>query len=157
MENQTIKAELLSKLEFYMLMSNDKFFRTKGYNGYGESWIDDIKKAKVWTRIGPARSAQTFFSDQKYLSKGFPIPTIVKLTPLGVEMIDDTDRIKKAQVKKFKSEKKKLENTLNNQEHKLLSMKGDRRNYSENQMSSLEKDIQYTKNKIRDFEQKIKC
>ena len=35
-------------LSFYAVMSKDgKWFRSKGYNGGGDSWVDNVNKAKL--------------------------------------------------------------------------------------------------------------
>ena len=44
-------------LELYVVRNKEgKYFRTKGYSGYGDTWVDDIQKAKVYPKIGQARS-----------------------------------------------------------------------------------------------------
>lgn len=53
-----------------------KFFRAKGYGGYGNTWVDDLKKAKIYPRIGQARSRVTFFANT-YPQYG--IPDLVEL------------------------------------------------------------------------------
>jgi len=53
----------MEELTFYIIKSKDgKYLRAKGYQGYGNNWVDDIKSAKVYQKIGPARSNVTFWA-----------------------------------------------------------------------------------------------
>ena len=50
-------------LTFYVIQNNEgKFFRAKGFKGAGPSWVYDLKEAKVYDKIKPARSQVTFFA-----------------------------------------------------------------------------------------------
>ena len=76
--------------------SEGKFFRAKGYNGGGETWVADINKAKIYGKIGGARGTITYFAnDTKY-----PVPDLLKLTVGSIEVIDETKRVQKAKEKK---------------------------------------------------------
>ena len=41
-----------------------QFFRAKGQSGHGQSWVDDIDKARLYTKIGPAKATVTFFTKE---------------------------------------------------------------------------------------------
>lgn len=53
-------SEALKKLNFYIVMNSDgQFFRAKGRGGYGQTWVEDPNKARIYAKIGPARAAIT--------------------------------------------------------------------------------------------------
>ena len=89
------------KLELYAVKNSDgKFFRAKGYGG-GNTWVDDINKAKIYGKIGGARGTVTYFA-KTYPE--YPTPQILKLTVTGTEIMDETERIKKVIQKKLQDE-----------------------------------------------------
>lgn len=97
-------ADDVSSLEFYLVRNKEgKWFRAKGYGGSGDSWVDEVKRARVYGRIGPAR-AQVNFWATNYPKYG--VPEIVKLTVSGFTVLDETDRVKKQIAKKKEAEKK---------------------------------------------------
>lgn len=79
--------------------SSGQFFRSKGYGGYGETWVSDINKAKIYTKIGQARSRVTWFANN---FKEYPAPDLIKLTVGKIEVVDEGDRVKKAMDKKVR-------------------------------------------------------
>jgi hypothetical protein len=88
----------METLEFYVVRNKQgKFLRSKGYSGYGESWVNELKKAKVYTKKGSA-SAQITFWATNYPEYGVPelVPLVVTL---GIA-ISQEDRIKKVMKKK---------------------------------------------------------
>ena len=84
-------------------VQNEKgqFFRAKGYGGYGQTWVDDINKAKIYAKIGGARGTITWFANN--YSK-YPTPKLIKLTVNKFEVVDETERVNKAKEKKQKAE-----------------------------------------------------
>src|SRR5579885_1835112 len=93
----------VSELEFYLVRNQDgKWLRTKGYGGVGECWTDDVKRAKVYGRIGPARAQVSFWANH-YPKYG--VPDIVKLEISGFTIINEADRIKKQAIKKKEAAK----------------------------------------------------
>lgn len=85
----------METLTFYIVKSQDgKYLRTTGFGGNGEHWVSDIKKAKVWNKIGPAHSQVTWWSNAY---PDFGIPMVIPLVATPGEPIDQTDRVKKAQ------------------------------------------------------------
>jgi len=86
--------------EFYAVRNQDgQWFRAKGYGGYGSSWTDDPKRARIYQKIGQARSRVTFWANN-YPDYG--VPDLVRFTVSGAEVIDESDRVKKAKEKKEK-------------------------------------------------------
>lgn len=93
-EINTIVETVEVELNFYAVRSKDgKWLRSKGYGGSGESWVSDITKAKIYGKIGPARSQVTFWA------KNYPefgIPDIVLISTGKCNILDEGDRVKKA-------------------------------------------------------------
>lgn len=92
-------------LTLYVVRNKEgQFFRSKGYGGYGKTWVDDINKCRVYSKIGPARSAVTFFANT-YPDYG--IPDIVELDVTSGTILDETARVQKAMAKKQRDEIKR--------------------------------------------------
>lgn len=90
----------INSIAFFVVQNSEgKFFRRKGYGGHGDTWVDGLATARVWTKISGARSIVTFFANH-YLN--YPPPKIVKLTVAATEIIDETERIAAARAKKQK-------------------------------------------------------
>ena len=87
------------QLELYVVRNQEgKFFRSKGYGGYGDTWVDDIQKAKIYPKISQARSRVTWFYNN-YPKYG--IPSIIKLGVCEMEVLDETERVEKAHQRKL--------------------------------------------------------
>jgi len=78
-----------------------KYFRAKGYGGGGDSWVDSLEKAKLYTKIGQARSRVSYFVNNW---PEYGVPDIIKLTAVETETLNEIDRVNK-QIKRKKSEK----------------------------------------------------
>jgi len=87
------------QLILYAVKSKDgKWFRAKGFGGYGDSWVDSLDNAKLYTKIGQARSRVTFWATN------FPeygIPDIVMIKAIATAVLDEDDRVKKILKKKL--------------------------------------------------------
>lgn len=98
---------------FYVVRNKEgKFLRSKGYNGYGECWVDGLDKAKVWSKPGPAKAQRTWWLEH-FPDYGAPdvIPLLASIgDPLPLAKGD----IKKAQkgLSSIRKEKYALEKTL---------------------------------------------
>lgn len=108
-------------LELYVVRNQEgKYFRAKGYNGTGDTWVIDINKARIYAKIGPARSAVTWFSNT-FPQYGFP--DILKLSVNNVEVLDEKARVQKAIDRKakaiFESEKRDAQRKLEAAKRKL--------------------------------------
>lgn len=92
----------MDTLELYVVRNKQgKYLRSKGYGGYGPSWVEDLQKAKIYPKIGPARSQVTFWANNY---PGFGTPEIVVLTVTASQVLNEEERVKKA-VNKSKREK----------------------------------------------------
>ncbi len=97
----------MDTLELYVVRNKQgKYFRSKGYAGYGPSWVDELQKAKIYPRIGPARSQVTFWANNY---PEFGTPEIVVLTVTASQVLNEEDRVKKAALK---SKREKLNREL---------------------------------------------
>ena len=95
------------KLELYVVVNKQgKFFRAVGYGGGGNSWVDTIDKAKIYPKIGQARSRVTWWYNT-YPSYG--MPNIIKLTATGTELMNEKERVEKEHEKKKVREAKREE------------------------------------------------
>ena len=96
-------AEIIElRMKFYLVQNQDgHFFRAKGRDGGGLSWVSEATDARIYTRIGQARSRVTFFS--KHYPK-YGIPRIIEIeVGQGIVLVEEV-RVKKAIAKKEKAE-----------------------------------------------------
>ena len=98
----------------YLVRSQDgKWFRAKGLYGTGDSWVEDVKMARVYTKIGSARSCVTWWS-REFPSYG--VPDIVELHSTSGVILNEKERVNKA-VKKIEEEK--MASEIRNQLHQF--------------------------------------
>lgn len=92
-------------VELYAVRSKDgKYLRTKGFGGYGESWVPDLSTAKIYTKPGPAKAQITYWGT-KYPEFGVPDLLILEARVKCVE--DHTERVQKhAAEKEIKAKKR---------------------------------------------------
>jgi hypothetical protein len=96
--NATPAPEVLPQLVLYLVRNRKgKWFRAKGYEGSGDSWVEDINKARIYTKLAQARGRRTFFATNY---PDFGVPDIVELIVIGSRVIDDVDAFEKAKKKK---------------------------------------------------------
>lgn len=94
-------------LEVYAVRNSDgQWLRSKGYGGSGEIWVDDLRQARLYPKIGPARGRVTWFT-KNYPE--YPMPDLVKLTVTQMEVVTSEkerveDKIRKAEAAKFQAE-----------------------------------------------------
>lgn len=104
----------MEELELYVVRNKDgKYFRSKGYGGYGNNWVDELKRARIYAKIGPARSQVSFWGTN-YPQYG--IPEIVVLTVSASKVLVEEDRVKKAFIRR---QKEKISNELHWANEKL--------------------------------------
>lgn len=75
-------------MNLYVLRNKEgKFFRSKGYGGYGNSWVDTLEKAKFYTKIGPAKAQVTYWYGNH---PAFGCPDLLEFTldPTKATVID---------------------------------------------------------------------
>jgi hypothetical protein len=92
-------------MELYLVRNKEgKYLRAKGYNGYGDSWVEDINKAKIYPRKGTALSQITWWG-RKYPEYG--VPDLIPLICTAGEPIDQTKRVSDSIRKKAINEAKR--------------------------------------------------
>ena len=97
----------MEELELYVVRNQEgKYFHSKGYGGYGNQWVDEFKRARIYAKIGPARSQVSFWATN-YPKYGTPV--IIVLTVTASKVLQEDDRVKKAAIKR---KKEKLNNEL---------------------------------------------
>lgn len=125
-------------MKVYIVQNQEgKYFRAIGYAGFGKSWVDEIEKARLYTKIGPARSRVTFFS-KNYPNYG--VPKLIEFN-LDIEKATVIDMTEYANKKITKIIKDKLKHELNNLKWDLEHKLKDR--------ERLEKEIAQIENKLK--------
>jgi len=95
----------MTDLVLYAVQNREgKWFRSKGYGGYGETWVEDISKARVYGTPQPARARITYFAN-RWPEHG--VPYLVALYVTEVKVLDETDRVNEARVVKQRQEIKR--------------------------------------------------
>lgn len=90
----------LDDIKFYAVRNKDgKWFRRKGYS---ETWVDDLKNAKIYNKPGPARSQISYFYNNW---PDYGVADLIEFSIGSFEIIDERDRV--LGVKKKKEEKAK--------------------------------------------------
>jgi hypothetical protein len=96
-------------MKLYVVCNSEgKFFRSKGYNGYGDSWVSELEKAKFYSKFGQAQSRCTFWYGA-YPKYGCPVILEFTIQPeqaIQHRMID----IAQASIDKKIKKKQKREN-----------------------------------------------
>ena len=91
-------------IEFFAVRSKDgKYFRSVGFSGRS-NWVDDIKKAKIYPKIGGARGCVTWFA-KNYPEYG--VPDIIKITANQAVVLNEAERVDRAIKKKEERELKR--------------------------------------------------
>lgn len=110
---QTIELNL----SVYLVQSQDGlFFRAKGYNGYGDSWVKDPTKARVFVKIGAARAQVTFWANHY---PQFGIPKLIELKSVHGVILEETSRVERAKERKQKKILRREEINLKYQQQAL--------------------------------------
>lgn len=83
------------ELLFFGVRSKDgKWFRRKGFSGYGESWVSELTKARIYNKIGHARQIVSFFAERH---PSYGVPDVVEFKVTESRVIDETERFQKKQ------------------------------------------------------------
>ena len=93
-------------MNLYVVVNSDgQFFRSKGFGGYGKTWVAELEKARFYTKLGQAKSRVTWFA-REYPE--FPAPSIAywELDESEYKKMDMADYAKKA-IKKIEDNKEK--------------------------------------------------
>lgn len=113
MKQEELNEKIKSLVLYVVVNANGQFFRAKGFSGSGKTWVDDINLARLYAKLGPARSAATFFAKDPY----YAVPDIVKINMGSYEvMVEERERALKAV---FKIKKQKEQQKVNNAKYHL--------------------------------------
>jgi len=86
------------ELRLYAVRNSDgKWFRSRGYGGYGDTWVEPLEKAKIYTKLGQARARVTFFANNY---PEFPAPEIVELVVKQSRVLRESERLADVKLKK---------------------------------------------------------
>jgi hypothetical protein len=99
-EKKVVPQSLTGCVLYAVRGSGGQWFRNKGYVGSGNSWTPEFSKARIYARLGPARSIVTYFATN-YPTYGQP--EIVSLLIDRIEVIDEGDRIAKLKIRREKA------------------------------------------------------
>lgn len=89
----------------YIVQNNSGlYFRAKGYHGYGDSWVEDIKQARIYTQLKYARATVTWFANNY---KDAPTPDIIRFNITEGQFLVETDRLEKIKREKAEAEYKR--------------------------------------------------
>lgn len=95
------------ELKLYVLRSKDgKYFKSKGYQGIGASWRDEIGDAKVYAKPGPARSQVTWWATH-FPQFGVPDLLEITITEDNIKVLNETSRVDKVKLRKEREEKER--------------------------------------------------
>lgn len=90
--------EMEPLLKMYAVQNLEgKYFRSKGYQGYGKNWVDELDKAKIYAKLGQARARVTWFSTNH---SEYGIPNIVILSVTMITILNEEERVNKSINKK---------------------------------------------------------
>jgi hypothetical protein len=143
----------METLEFYVVRSKDgKYLRSKGYSGSGESWVTELKKAKVYTKKGPA-SAQITFWATNYPK--FGIPDLIPLTATLGEPIDQTERvqisIRKKELDKAKQDLYRAQHDFDSASRELARIKS---GYAHLNLANAKAEMEKQERKVKELSKK---
>lgn len=116
-EKGVMSAELY-KLRFYLVRNSEgKYFRSKGYGGYGSSWVEDVGKAKVYQKIGQARSRVTYWAGEW---PEYGVPTVIEFGVGQIDVLQEDDRVAKAIASKARKRSARERNAIVNRINGLV-------------------------------------
>ena len=103
-------------MKLYVLRNKEgKFFRSKGYGGYGPSWRNTLEEAKFYAKIGPAKAQVTYWF-KNHPKFGCPELLVFELDPANATVLNmegqTTARAKVAKIQEARSVVRNLENDI---------------------------------------------
>ncbi len=103
-------------LTIYLVRNQEgKYFRRKGFGGGGESWTEDVSKARVYVgdKLSQARGVVSFFANKH---PAYGVPDIVELIATESKVLDEEERVRKTLKERAK---RKEESVLRKKRHDL--------------------------------------
>lgn len=141
---------------FVVKTESGKYFRAKGYNGSGQTFVDELKKARLYTRLGPARSCVTYFKNYNKMKL-----EIVQLLVTGEQVFDDSVRITKQakalENKKLKAEQQGVKNQINKVQSEINLLNKKLESISAFTVQKTQLEIDELKTKLTNLQTKLKA
>ena len=109
---KTETFELNELLQIFLVINKaGQFFRAKGLGG-GLSWVNSAKQARIYTKIGPARSCVTFYTQTWKDHKVNDVARVVQIDLSNGIILDETKRVNKIISKKENLEEARKERQI---------------------------------------------
>jgi hypothetical protein len=90
--------EQVKSIKFYAVRNKEgKWFRAKGYGGYGETWVEELNRARIYNKPSSARSQVTYFATN-YATYG--VPDLVEFSIGEIHILDESQRVADSKRKK---------------------------------------------------------
>lgn len=115
-------------MKLYVVRNKEgKFFKNKGYGGYGSNWKDNLDQAKFYPKIGQAKSRCTFFA------KAYPKFGVCEILEFDLNVGDANVINVEADVAKSikKAEEKELERQRKNKEWEIERLQREKQSISQ--------------------------
>lgn len=111
--------------------SEGKYFRSTGYGVYGERWVSELVRARIYPRIGQAKGRVTFFT-REYPEFGAPkivrfdltnpqVMDVAKETKRSIQKIEE--RAERSEIRRRAEEVKRLEAEIGGHQKRLKAIK----------------------------------
>ena len=135
MDNQTNQVNQADQLSFFAVRNKQgEWFHRKGYGGYGRSWVKELKTARIYNKIGYARSIVSFFATT---GPQYGIPDIVEFKVTATVIHDQTAELAKRKVKQENAKKREAEKRAKWEYTQAL-----------NRLESAKKDLENAQNRV---------
>jgi hypothetical protein len=94
----------MATLTIYAVRNREgRYFRAKGYLSRGASWVDGLETARLYVKLGPARSIVSWFAKNH---PTYGVPLIVEFTATETKVLDESERVAKGVAKRMERELK---------------------------------------------------
>lgn len=115
----------MSEFKLYVVRNAEgMFFRAKGRDGRGKSWVNSLDTARIYGKIRPARATISWYANNV---KDMPTPQLVEIiiNENSFAVLDETKRIEKMK------EKRRTEKERNDVYRKRLALEHAERAYEQ--------------------------
>jgi len=100
-----VKTEVIEQ-SFYIVRNKEgKYLRSKGYMGSGNSWVDEIGRAKIYSKPGHAQ-AQINYWFSRY--PGYGEPDLIRVSGVTVEVLEPNKELEEQKIAKEKDKHEKI-------------------------------------------------
>lgn len=120
-----VKTEVIEQSFYIVRNQQGKYLRSKGYMGSGNNWVDDIGRAKIYSKPHYAQT-QIDFWYSKYPSYGKP--DLIRVSGVTIEILAPNEEYKNEKLAKIKAKKDK-----ENEREQILKAQEKERRFQEYQ------------------------